>query len=154
MCCRGSQEPSPEFGAFATRVARPLLVIGRAARRLDANDSLMVRREGPATSATVRQQELQLPLLIDMLHNSRKKRWPCTTCCWCVRGQANTGEGILISAYSARHESLASTRRRSSMTPRTPCSCNTRQYAGSPNATMRPGFRICSGLAQHRGRFC
>ena len=53
------------------------------------------------------------------------------------------GEGILISAYSAgRCESLASTRRRSSMTPRTPGSCNTRQYAGSPNATMRPGVRI------------
>jgi len=42
---------------------------GRSARRVNVTDSLMVRRDGPTASATVRQHERQLPLLLDLFHN-------------------------------------------------------------------------------------
>ena len=60
------------------------LATGRAARttnrRLNVKDSLMVRRDGPTTPATVRQHERQLPLLLDMFHNQSCKQVDMEIC--------------------------------------------------------------------------
>ena len=42
---------------------------GRTARRVNVTDSLMVRRDGPTASVTVRQHGRQLPLLLELFHN-------------------------------------------------------------------------------------
>ena len=80
----------------------PSLVTGHAARRLDANDSLMVRREGPTMPATARQHKAQLPLLRPRhvpQPSQHKMRRAATCCCVLVRGRANSW---LVKAYSSR----------------------------------------------------
>ena len=51
----------------------PVLPAGRPAvcstSEPNVTDSLMARRDGPTASATVRQHERQLPLLLDLFHN-------------------------------------------------------------------------------------
>ena len=53
----------------AMRAATGILPAGRAGRRLNAKDSLMVHWDRPTTSATSRHHKLQLPLLLEMVHN-------------------------------------------------------------------------------------
>eukprot|EP00964_Phaeocystis_antarctica_P004100 scaffold2203_cov24-Phaeocystis_antarctica.AAC.1 len=52
------------------RAATNILPAGRAGRRLNAKDSLMVHWwDRPTTSATSRHHRLQLPLLLEMVEN-------------------------------------------------------------------------------------
>ena len=54
---------------FGMRGATDILPAGRAGRRLNAKDSLMVHWDRPTTSATSRHHKLQLPLLLEMVQN-------------------------------------------------------------------------------------
>ena len=51
------------------RAATDILPAGRAGRRLNAKDSLIVHWDRPTTSATSRHHRLQLPLLLEMVQN-------------------------------------------------------------------------------------
>ena len=53
----------------AIRAAPDIPPAGRAGRRLNVRDSLMVHWDRPTTSATSRHHKLQLPLLLEMVHN-------------------------------------------------------------------------------------
>ena len=57
-------------------------------RRLQAKDSLVVHWDRPTTFAMARQHTLQLPLLLNMIHNQQHHMqiWTCATCCWAARG--------------------------------------------------------------------
>ena len=58
----------------AMRAASGILPAGRAGRRLNAKDSLMVHWDRPTTSATSRHHRLQLPLLLEMVQNNSYKQ--------------------------------------------------------------------------------
>ena len=51
------------------RAATDIALAGRAGRRLDDTDSLMVHWDRPMASATPRHHKLQLPLLLEMVQN-------------------------------------------------------------------------------------
>ena len=51
------------------RAASDIPLAGRAGRRLNAKDSLMVHWDRPTVSATPRHHKLQLPLLLEMVQN-------------------------------------------------------------------------------------
>ena len=57
----------PSFRAM--RAATDIPPAGRAGRRLNAKDSLMVHWDRPTVSATSRHHKLQLPLLLEMVQN-------------------------------------------------------------------------------------
>ena len=54
---------------FGMRAATDILPAGRAGRRLNAKDSLMVHWDRPTVSATSRHHKLRLPLLLEMVQN-------------------------------------------------------------------------------------
>ena len=54
---------------FGMRGATDILPAGRAGRRLNAKDSLMVHWDRPTASATSRHHKLQLQLLLEMVQN-------------------------------------------------------------------------------------
>jgi len=56
------------------RAATNILPAGRAGRRLNAKDSLMVHWDRPAMSATSRHHKLQLPLLLEMVQNQPQNK--------------------------------------------------------------------------------
>ena len=60
---------------------------GRAARRVNVTDSLMVRR-----SATARQHERQLPLLLDVFHNQSHNHMHMRVPCASSSQQRDLGE--------------------------------------------------------------
>ena len=51
------------------RAATDIPLAGRAGRRLNDKDSLMVHWDRPTASATPRHHKLQLPLLLEMVQN-------------------------------------------------------------------------------------
>ena len=53
----------------AMRAATDIALAGRAGRRLNDKDSLMVHWDRPTVSATPRHHKLQLPLLLEMVQN-------------------------------------------------------------------------------------
>ena len=56
------------------RAATDIPPAGRAGRRLNAKDSLMVHWDRPTVSATSRHHKLQLPLLLEMVGRLSSQR--------------------------------------------------------------------------------
>ena len=67
-CCRLLQ-PMCTRTFRAMRAATDIALAGRAGRRLNDKDSLMVHWDRPTVSATPRHHKLQLPLLLEMVQN-------------------------------------------------------------------------------------
>ena len=69
MWSRGRLNCEKYTYVFGMRAATDILPAGRAGRRLNAKDSLVVHWDRPTTSATSRHHRLQLPLLLEMVRN-------------------------------------------------------------------------------------
>ena len=69
LVCAGCRPPLPFYSFRAMRAATDIPPAGRAGRRLNAKDSLMVHWDRPTVSATSRHGKPQLPLLLEMVQN-------------------------------------------------------------------------------------